>query len=253
MAYRSDPCLLVDVGTNGEIVLKHGKRLIGCATAAGPAFEGAGLNCGMRAGDGAVSHIRLAGDPLRFETEVIGGGKPIGICGTAYVDFVTQAHRHGLINSRGRIAEPWRESDLIHELRHGRGFLVAQGRGQEPMVISEADVASFLQAKAAIATGVVCLLRRADLRPADIATLYLAGGFGFHMDLENLVGCGLLPGFDVSQIEVVGNTSLAGAYLALLDASVIAEMARISRTMELVELNLEPDFTAQYTDQLWLP
>lgn len=253
MAYRSDPCLLVDVGTNGEIVLKYGDHLIGCATAAGPAFEGSGLNCGMRAGDGAVSHICLTGDPLHFQAEVIGENKPIGICGTAYVDFVTQAFRHGLINRKGRITEAWKESELIHQLRHGRGFLIAQGRGREPVVISEADIASLLQAKAAIATGVVCLLRRFNLSPADIATLYLGGGFGFHMDLANLIGCGLLPGFDVSQVQVVGNTSLAGAYLALLDASAIEEMKRISEKMELVELNLEPDFTSQYTDQLWLP
>jgi uncharacterized 2Fe-2S/4Fe-4S cluster protein (DUF4445 family) len=252
MAYRSDPCLLVDVGTNGEIVLKNGDLLIGCATAAGPAFEGSGLNCGMRASEGAVSHIRVEGDPLGFQTEVIGEKRPIGICGTAYVDFVTQAFRHGLINRRGRITEEWKGSHLVHELRHGRGFLIDKGRGAEPIVISEGDIACLLQAKAAIATGIVCLLRRFDLAPCEIATLYLAGGFGFHMNLSNLIGCGLLPGFTVEQVQVVGNTSLAGAYLALMDASAIAEMQRIADRIEMVELNLEPDFTSQYTDQLWL-
>jgi uncharacterized 2Fe-2S/4Fe-4S cluster protein (DUF4445 family) len=253
MAYRQDTCLLVDVGTNGEIVLRREEHLIGCATAAGPAFEGAGLNCGVRAGNGAISHIRLDGDPLRPRIDVIGGGAPNGLCGTAYVDFIAQARRHGLITRTGRITEHWRDSNLVHALRDGRGFLIARARGKEQIVISEADIASLLQAKAAIATGIVCLLSRFGLTSEDVQTLYLAGGFGFHMDIENLIACGLLPGFRPSQIQVVGNTALAGAYLALLDAGAIEEIKRVCASMEIVELNLEPDFESRYIDQLWLP
>ena len=253
MAYRSDTCLLVDIGTNGEIVLQHHGHLIGCATAAGPAFEGAGLRSGVRAGTGAISHVRLAGDPIRAETEVIGGGKPIGLCGTGYVDFVAQARRSGLIGPNGRITEQAAGCNLVCDLAPGRGFVVAHGRGKEPIIIAEADIASLLQAKAAIAAGIVCLLRRFELNSNDVDTLYLAGGFGFHMDIDNLIGCGLLPGFHPSQIEVVGNTSLAGAYLSLLDTGAIEAIKRISTAIKIVELNLEPDFESCYIDQLWLP
>ena len=253
MAYRSETSLLVDIGTNGEIVLKHEGQLIGCATAAGPAFEGAGLTCGVRAGQGAISHVYLDGDPPSPRIEVIGGGKTIGLCGTAYVDFVAQARRHGLIGRTGRITEKGAATDLVCQARQGRGFHITQSRGRDPIVVSEADIASLLQAKAAIAAGIVCLLRRFGLRSGDVQTLYLAGGFGFHMDLDSLLGCGLLPGFVASQIQVVGNTALAGAYLALLDAGSLEEMKRISKQLKVVELNLEPDFTSCYIDQLWLP
>ncbi len=253
MVYRSEPCLLVDVGTNGEIVLTHGGHLVGCATAAGPAFEGGGMAFGIRAGKGAISHVHLDTDPTHPQIEVIGGGKPIGVCGTGYVDFIAEARRQGLINQRGRITEGWSDSELICPHDHGRAFRIGSARGKQPIMITELDIASLLQAKAAIAAGIVCLLSRFNLTAANIETLYLAGGFGFHLDVDNLIGCGLLPGFRRSQVEVVGNTSLAGAYLALLDVGAIEEIKRMSALMEIVELNLEPDFTSRYVDQLLLP
>lgn len=252
MAYQMETSLLVDMGTNGEIVLKHDDRLLGCATAAGPAFEGAGLACGVRASRGAISHVRLNDDSKEPDIEIIGGEDPIGLCGTAYVDFMAEARRTGLIRKTGRfLGSP--SQRLFRHATHGQSFIVARGSASRPVVVSEADIASLLQAKAAIAAGIVCLLDRAGLSTDDIGTLYLAGGFGFHMDVENVIRCGLLPGFRPDQIRLVGNTSLAGAYLALLDSGVLAEMKRVSRRLEIVELNLEPDFESQYIDQLCLP
>ena len=114
-------------------------------------------------------------------------------------------------------------------------------------------MASLLQAKAAIAAGVICLLRRAGIEAATVRTVYLAGGFGFHMHVDSLLGCGMLPGFQSAQVELVGNTSLAGAYLTLVDSSALHEIQQLSRRMRIVELNLEPDFEATYIDQLALP
>jgi len=253
MAYQTETSLLVDMGTNGEIVLKHQDRLLGCATAAGPAFEGAGLACGVRAGGGAISHVRLDAGSQKPEIEVIGGGKPIGVCGTAYVDFVAEARRTGLIKKTGRFADVSPGQPVFRHATHGNSFIVAHAPDSDPIVITEADIGSLLQAKAAIAAGIVCLLRRVGLTSSDIDTLYLAGGFGFHMDVANVIQCGLLPGFRPEQIRLVGNTSLAGAYLALLDSGVLAEMKRFSSRLETVELNLEPDFESQYIDQLCLP
>ncbi len=253
MIYRREPCLLVDIGTNGEIVLIHDGHLIGCATAAGPAFEGAGMSFGVRAGTGAISHVRLTEKPLTAEIEVIGGGLPIGFCGTGYVDLVAQARMRDLIGRTGRMTAAGMQCELMHVLPRGRGFRLATGRGGEPLVVSEADIACLMQAKAAIAAGILCLLARFGLEPRDIDTVYLAGGFGFHMDLKSLIGCGILPGFDPSQIEIVGNTSLAGAYLALIDAGALEEIKRLSGQMEIVELNLEPNFASCYIDQLFLP
>ena len=250
MAYRDDTSLLVDVGTNGEIVLKHGDRFWGCATAAGPAFEGSGLSCGMRAGRGAISHIRLAPDSSAPAFDVIGDAPPIGVCGTAYVDFVAQARRTGILRHNGRFAPQADQHDRVRPGPHGREFLIADGADGKPVYVSESDVARLLQAKAAIAAGILCLLERVGLTPPEVKTLYLAGGFGFHMDIENVIRCGLLPGFRPEQISLVGNTSLAGAYLALLDSSVLDEIKRISGELETVELNLIPSFESCYIDQL---
>lgn len=250
MVYSSETSLLVDVGTNGEIVLKHGDRFWGCATAAGPAFEGSGLSCGMRAGRGAISHIRLDHGSPEPQIEVINNGPAIGVCGTAYVDFVAQARRTGILRHNGRFAPEADRDPRVRPGKHGREFVIAPGADGKPIYISESDVARLLQAKAAIAAGIVCLLNCAGLTPSDVRILYLAGGFGFHMDVENVIRCGLLPGFRPDQISLVGNTSLAGAYLALLDSSVLDEIKKVSARVETIELNLVPEFESVYIDQL---
>jgi uncharacterized 2Fe-2S/4Fe-4S cluster protein (DUF4445 family) len=251
MAYRDDTCLLVDLGTNGEIVLKHNGQLFGCATAAGPAFEGAGLTYGVHAGQGAIGHIWLEQDSSQARVEVIGGGPAIGLCGTAYIDFVARARQIGMITPTARFISDQTPGVFKHPT-HGWAFPVASGQAAEPLLITEADMASLLQAKAAIAAGVICLLQRADLRAADVSTVYLAGGFGFHMHIDSLLGCGMLPGFRPEQIELVGNTSLAGAYLTLVDSSALREIRQLSHRMHIVELNLEPHFEMIYIDQLSL-
>ena len=252
LVYDEGPTLLVDVGTNGEIILKRGVHLSGCATAAGPAFEGAGLTNGVRATAGAIAHITLKTKPFAVTIEKIGQGMPIGLCGTAYVDFLAEGRATGFLNERGRIVEeffdqtiPWKD--------YGRALSVATGAGQAAIVVTETDIAGLLQAKAAIAAGILTLLERCGLTPAQIKKLYLAGGFGLHLHRGNAIACGLLPGFEPEQIEVVGNTSLAGAYLALLDCGALDEITRAGQKMDVIELNLDPGFEDRYIEQLSLP
>ena len=140
---------------------------------------------------------------------------------------------------------PWAGGDLA--------LRIAQGPGQQPIVISQLDVSRLLQAKAAIAAGILTLLHRVGLQQRQIRSLYLAGGFGTRLDRSHAIGCGLLPGFRPQQVQTVGNSALAGAYLALLDSSVINELCTIGRKMEIVELNLDPQFESRYIDQLVLP
>jgi uncharacterized 2Fe-2S/4Fe-4S cluster protein (DUF4445 family) len=252
LIYDEGPSLLVDAGTNGEIILKHADRLLGCATAAGPAFEGCGLANGIRAGDGAISHIRLQRNPVAVHAEVIGNARPIGICGSAYVDFLAEARRVGLIRRTGRfektVGEPFGQTGAS-----AVALRVGASESGQPIVITESDIARLLPAKAAIAAGILTLLHRAGLEPRDIRRLYLAGGFGMHVEVANAIACGLLPGFTPQQVQVVGNTSLAGAYLALLDSGVLDELRRISQRLEVVELNLDPGFEDRFIEQLPLP
>ena len=256
LAYDDGPCLLVDVGTNGEIVLNVDGKLIGCATAAGPAFEGCGLQCGIRAGDGAIAHIELSGSPIQVGCDVIGPDqtKPIGICGSAYIDFLAQGFKSGLLSASGRLqASALPEGDSrIARGDYGLEFELAKGVGKRPIVISDPDIARLLQAKAAIAAGIQTLLKRAGIQARELKTLYLAGGFGMHLDINNAIACGLLPDVQPEQIQLVGNTSLAGATLASVDRSTIQEISRIGAGIESVELNLDPDFEDTYIDNLTL-
>lgn len=253
LAYEEGPSLLVDVGTNGEIVLRHRGRTSGCATAAGPAFEGARLTSGMRAGDGAISHLRVSGHPTSIGWDAIGSGELSGICGSAYVEFLAEGRTAGLLTRTGRIDAEAREALLDGTGSGGRGIRVATGCGGQPIRITESDLASLLQAKAAIAAGILTLLDREGVAPHQVERLYLAGGFGMHLSPRHAIGCGLLPGFDPSQVQVVGNTALAGAYLALLDRHALDELGSIARSLEIVELNLDPGFEERYIDNLLLP
>ena len=255
LAYDDGPSLLVDVGTNGEIILKTGPQLLGCATAAGPAFEGAGLTHGIRATDGAIERLRFTTHPFGIQADVIGHAKPIGLCGSAYVDFLAGGRRAGLLTPTGRFVtdNPIGVADWLVTTGNGRALRVGRGQGQRDILVSETDTAHLLQSKAAIGAGILTLLARAGLAPGQIQRVYMAGGFGLHIDIANAIGCGLLPGFVPGQVQVVGNTALAGAYLALLDCGALDEIARIARQIEVVELNLDPEFESCYIDNLSLP
>lgn len=232
LAYDAGPSLLLDVGTNGEMILRHAGRLYGCATAAGPAFEGVGLSCGMRAAPGAIERIRLR--PERH-LRVIGQRGAIGVCGSGYIDVLAECRRTGMLSERGHFAarEPLVLTDKVH--------------------VTEADIARLLQAKAAIAAGILTLLERVGLQQRQIKRLYLAGGFGRHLNIRNSIDCGILPGFSPGQVQVVGNSSLAGAYLALVDAGALGALVGLSRQLEVVELNLDPDYESRFIGQLGLP
>lgn len=256
MLYDEGPSLLVDVGTNGEIIARVGDRLVGCATAAGPAFEGAGLTSGTRGVRGAIERIALQSAPFAVELGVIGGGaRPIGICGSAYVDFLWEARRRGIVRGNGRFTDEFvrRAGAAVQADDYGRKLQLHARGVSGPVWISEADVARLLQAKAAIAAGITTLLGLLGTSAAEVRTLYLAGGFGLHLSLEHAIGCGLLPGFTPAQIQVVGNTSLGGAFLALNDRSLLVEMEAACARLETVELNLQPGFEDAYIDQLMLP
>ncbi len=256
LAYDDGPSLLVDVGTNGEILFKHKDRILGCATAAGPAFEGARLHSGIRAGRGAISDITLNANPFAIHTQIIGNDRPIGLCGSAYIDFLAHARRIHLINESGRFdldAVPDAKEHLKFHDDHASALVIAHGRGQQDLLITETDLASLLQAKAAIAAGIATLLEQAGVKPEEVKTLYLAGGFGTHMDHRNAIACGLLPGFAAEQVKVIGNSSLAGAMLAMLDRGALAEMSRLAKCIEIIELNLVPGFEDRFIDHLMLP
>jgi uncharacterized 2Fe-2S/4Fe-4S cluster protein (DUF4445 family) len=259
MMFDSTPGLLVDIGTNGEIVLHAGRKLFGCATAAGPAFEGCGLRCGTRAREGAVSDLRFSLNPFQLETKVIGNvplTRSNGICGSAYLDFLAVARSCGLLGVAGRFdSTAWEKLPAQNRFINGgeRAFRFAAKNAADDVRVSEADVALLLQAKAAIGAGVEVLLETAGIRASDVGRVYLAGGFGMHLNVAHAIAIGLLPGFRVEQVRVVGNTALAGALLALVDRTTLDEMENLRAQVEVVELNLTDGFEDRYVEHLLLP
>ncbi len=259
MVFDTEPSLLVDIGTNGEIVLQNGGLLTACATAAGPAFEGCGLRGGTRAREGAVSDLRISLAPFAVEARTIGNiplDRASGICGSAYIDFLASARGCGLLTPTGRFAATaWETIPDGHRCMDDdeRALrLAGSGKPGDPCV-SEVDVAVLLQAKAAIGAGIETLLKTAGIRAAEIKRVYLAGGFGMHLNVPNAIAIGLLPEFRPEQIRVVGNTSLAGALLTLMDRTTLDEMESIRGRTEVIELNLAEDFEDRYIEHLMLP
>ena len=252
------PALLVDIGTNGEIVLATETGLFACATAAGPAFEGAGLSHGCRAEDGAIDHLRIGPD-LDFRLDVIGGGAPCGLCGSAVIDFLAAGRRCGLLNACGRLdCRKLEQSGRLAQTRNHRGMVNAcilserSATGPNPITISEEDIEQALKAKAAIQAGIHVLLEQCAIQPSALARLVIAGGFGHYLNLKNAAAIGLLPAIHPARIEVIGNGSLAGAIASLLDESLLPQFENIARRPSIVELNRIPSFQDHFIESLLL-
>ncbi|MDH3346107.1 MAG: ASKHA domain-containing protein, partial [Kiritimatiellaceae bacterium] len=245
--------LLVDIGTNGEIVLSDRGVLTATATAAGPAFEGAGLLHGARAGEGVIETITCnADDSIDYQT--IGDKQAVGICGSAVVDFMASALKTGLLNQMGRF-------DLDRLRSVGRlEQMDCQGMNVNACIISpgdititEFDISQIMKAKAAVYAGIRTLIERAGYQLADLDRLVLAGGFAAHLKIENAITIGLLPELPFAIYDVVGNGSLAGAYAALGASNVWQEFQMISERPESFHLADTGEFNDCFIDALALP
>ena len=259
-AGRSGTQLFMDIGTNGEMVLSDRGTYLACATAAGPAFEGAGLRHGCRAVEGAIDRITFEpGGQPRWTT--LGKLPPIGICGSAAVDFLAAARWVGLLNPFGRfdvdrlkaigryVAIPTR-SGVTHAFR-----LVDAGQSGtgEDLVVTEFDIAQLLKAKAAIYAGVKSLLHARGCKPADLDRVVLAGGFARYLNLDSAVALGLLPDLPRERYEIAGNASLSGAALSMLDVGAREAMEGWRDQLQVIELNQQPGFADCFASAMAIP
>ncbi len=246
--------LLVDIGTNGEIVLNDHGKWMATATAAGPAFEGAGLLHGTRATAGVIDRIECKPDDS-IDLHVIGDQPPTGLCGSAAVDFMASALKTGLLNEMGRFdLDRLKAAGRFHELDCCGMIVNACILNAEPEVmITEFDISQVLKAKAAIYAGIRTLLDRAGRSVNDIERLILAGGFAAHLRIPNAITIGLLPELPLERYEVVGNGSLAGAYAALGSSKVWKELQQISEKPDTCHLAETNEFDDRFVDALALP
>lgn len=231
--------LLVDIGTNCEMVLRVGERLLCTSAPAGPAFEGVGITAGSRAVSGAIDHFD---ESLNYTT--VGQGKPNGLCGSGMIDFLAMGRRTGLLDRFGRLNE------AVFPERHTRvdgyrGFAIAPG-----VAITERDIEQLIKAKAGIFAGLVSLLDAGGLDAGALSRIHLAGGFANYIDLKNAVAMGLLP--DV-RFTIVGNTSLGCACRVALSPELLSELDAWADKPEDVPLNGIASFEERFLEQLSLP
>jgi len=259
------PALLVDLGTNGEIVLWDGQVLRAAATAAGPAFEGARIKCGMRATEGAIERVWWDETAQQLRYHVIGGTDPVGLCGSAILDVLALLRQWGIVTAEGRLQggaalRRTLPEDLAHRLIDDQGtpaFAIVQnsrGDARGDIVLTQRDIRQLQLAIGAIRAGTEMLLRSAEIAPEDLQIVYLAGGFGNYIRRRNAQSVGLLPRhIPTERIQFCGNASLFGAKMALLSQEVCRRAEDVSRKVEHIELASHPDFHWKFAEAMIFP
>ena len=232
MADLDRPVMLVDVGTNTEVVVGHRDRLIATSCPAGPAFEGGLITYGMPAYDGAIESLLWEGGRFAFHT--IGDEPPEGICGSGLIDLVAELRRHEMITPKGVFTADRRLKEID----------VVPGS----ITFSRADASALAQAKAANYCGQVIAMRHFGIEPAELERLYLAGGFANYVDARNAIEIGMLAPVPAERIEKVGNAAVEGARIALLSAAERQRIDALAQRIEHVELEMEPDFFELFVD-----
>ncbi|HEU0291897.1 MAG TPA: ASKHA domain-containing protein [Anaerolineales bacterium] len=250
-----DVTLFLDVGTNGETVLGDRDWLVTCACSAGPAFEGAGVVNGMRATTGAIEEVWINTETLEPTYRVIGGGKPKGICGSGLISLLSEAFITGVIDKGGNVNLAARSS-RVREGAHGGEYVVAWGtesESGEDIVITRVDIDNLLRAKAAIYAGFTVLAENVGIPLETTDKVLIGGSFGKYINVEKAVQIGLLPDMDWSRFEFLGNTSVKGAYYALLDWRKRERITEIAKRMTYIELSADNSFYEAFTSALFLP
>ncbi|MFA4945742.1 MAG: ASKHA domain-containing protein [Lentisphaeria bacterium] len=255
-ADRDEVCLFIDIGTNGEVVIGNRDFLLACACSAGPAFEGGGIDCGMRAAHGAIDHVAVDARTGAPTITTIGGEKPKGICGSGMISLLSNLLQSGWLDAAGKL-DRTRPSPYIHldGGRHARYLLApaeASGTGK-PVSISELDIDNLIRAKAAIYSACAIMLKQVGLTFNDIARFYIAGGFGRSLVLEHAKVIGLIPDLPAERFHYIGNSSLMGSYMILLSDAWRQKQAALANRMTYLELSTDPGYMDEYTGALFLP
>jgi uncharacterized 2Fe-2S/4Fe-4S cluster protein (DUF4445 family) len=225
--------LLIDLGTNGELALGNRDKLLVASTAAGPAFEGGNISCGTGSIPGAVSHVEIEEDNIRYET--IASKEPLGICGTGVIELAAELYRNGIIDDTGLLCEKY----------FSDGYPV-EYKGKTAFTFLQKDIRELQLAKAAVRAGIEVLLRHYGITYEQVDRVYLAGGFGYYLDTNKAIRIGLLPEEWKVRITAVGNSSLAGAEQSARSREYVTLIEKLANKAQEVQLSLTPDFNELY-------
>ena len=257
--------LLVDVGTNAEIVLGNRERLVACSSPTGPAFEGAQISCGQRAAPGAIERVRIDRDTLEPRYRVIGSdlwsddpgfaavvGKTgvTGVCGSGIIEVLAELYLAGVINQDG-VIDGSLGAKSPRVVANGRTFSYVLADGERRLSITQNDVRAIQLAKAALYAGIRLLMERLGVERVD--RIRLAGAFGSHIDVKYAMVLGMIPDCDLAQVASAGNAAGTGARIALLDSRSRATIEALVRRVEKIETALEPRFQAHFVEAMAIP
>lgn len=254
--YRSPRLsMLIDVGTNGEIVVGNSDWLMCCSASAGPAFEGGEVKFGMRATHGAIEKVKVLDRGESVETVVIADEKPRGICGSGLIDVISELRRAGVVDRAAKFAEPGYCSRL-RENSEGTEYVLAYAPDtaiDRDIVITQPDINNLVRSKAAVYAGASVLIKSMDLGFGDLEQVFIAGGFGNYLDLRGAISIGLLPDIPLDKIKFIGNSSLTGAKVSLLSRAALEEVEKIAQKMTYIDLSSNNQFMDEYSSALFLP
>ena len=257
MVWAQEPfSLFVDLGTNGELVFGNSDFMMSCACSAGPAFEGGDISCGMRATDGAIEACNI--DPATMEPTftIVGdeGTKPIGLCGSGIIDVIAELFRCRIIGPNGKFI---REGDRIRHDKYGIGSYVLATKEEAGSVkdveINEVDIDNFIRAKGAIFSAIYTMLVSLDFDVSMIENVYVAGGIGSGINMENAINIGMFPDIGVEKYHYIGNSSLVGAYAMAFSEPAEEKVYELARNMTYMELSTTPGYMDEFVSACFIP
>ncbi|MEJ5300344.1 MAG: ASKHA domain-containing protein [Thermodesulforhabdaceae bacterium] len=247
--------LLVDVGTNAEVVLGNKDWLIACAGAAGPALEGGVVERGMMAAPGAIDRVRINPETLELNYHTIGDQKPIGICGSGLIDLIAEMFQAGFLTIQGKINTRLKNPRIVNT-PDGTGFVVAfadETADSKDLIITDIDIGILLKSKAAMYTILNIIARKVGIDVRDIDKFYVAGTFGNHIDPQMAIRIGMLPDLPIDKFVPMGNTSGKGASMLLLNRNLFKDIEEICDKITYVELNVNVELIHEFRGALFLP
>ncbi len=248
--------LFIDLGTNGELVFGNSDFMMSCACSAEPAFEGGDISCGMRATDGAIEACKIDKETMEPTFDIIGdpGQKPIGLCGSGIIDVIAELFRCGIISPKGKFV---REGKRVKHDHYGMGSYVLafeeEAAGSKDVEITEVDIDNFIRAKGAIFSAIRTMLKSLDFDISMIEEVYVAGGIGSGINMQNAVNIGMFPDIPIEYYHYIGNSSLCGAYAMLLSTKAEKKVYELAQNMTYLELSTEPGYMDEFVACCFLP
>jgi len=250
-----DIAMLIDIGTNTEVILGHKERLLSCSCASGPAFEGAHIKHGMRAATGAIEHVWIDSKTLEVGYKTIDNVKPSGLCGSAIVDVVAEMLKAGIIAPEGNFNQDL-ETPRLRKNEKKFEFVIAWGNETSTgndIVVTQNDIREVQLAKAAIYTGTSILMKHMNINSQDIQKIFIAGAFGNYIDPQSAKTIGMFPDIPLKNVQFVGNTAGSGARMALLSTEIRKLAEKVAEQIEYIELGADSDFQSEFIKATYLP